>query len=212
MTSDAPNPFIYGSPDGSWRSRRAARVGARGARAPLERVAKADLAPVRLALIDLAITGYFGFLAWAIFASGSGADPTTPAEAWAIVGFTVLVLVGLLVGFGHFLLQYVGLLGVLYARSEGEGGGWEMGPRWGFILRHRARLGRGEGLTVAVSELPPSRRGGRNYGKYRWTVQSSSDEVAFRSPVGLSATVRKQITAWAEAHAVSVTLEADPPA
>jgi len=187
-----------------------AGAGASGAKQPLERVAKADLAPVRLALIDLAITGYFGFLVWAIFASGSGADPTTPAEAWAIAGFTVLVLVGLLVGFGHFLLQYVGLLGVLYARSAG--GGWEIGPRWGFVLRHRARLDRGEGLTVVVDELPPSRRGGRNYGKYRWTVRSSSDEVSFRTPVGLSTIVREQITAWAEAHAVSVTFEADPPA
>jgi hypothetical protein len=210
VTSDAPNPFVYGSPDGSRRGRRAAGAGASGVKQPLERVAKADVSVVKLFLIDLAITAYAGFIAWAIVASGSGADSTTPAEAWAIVGFTVLALVGMLVGFGHFLLQYVGLLGVLYAR--GAGGGWEFGPRWGFVLRHRARLDRGDGLTVVVSELPPSRRGGRNYGKYRWTLQSSSDEVSFRSPVGLSETVRKQVTAWAEAHAVSVTLEADPPA
>ncbi len=203
MTSDAPNPFVYGSPDGSRRGRRReARLAAGPPKASIERVAKAHFSPVKFALIDVAITAYFALLVWAIVAPSSTGDARTPVEAWAIVGFTAVALVGVLVGFGHFLLQYVGLLGVLYARSAE--GGFEIGPRWGFVLRHRARLDHGEGLTVVVDELAPSRRGGRNYGKYRWTVQSSSDEVVFRSPVGLSPTVREQITAWAEAHAVSV--------
>jgi len=179
-----------------------ARTGASGTKQPLERMAKADVSVVKLALIDLAITAYVVVIVWAIVAGSSEPNEPTPAEAWAIVGFTALALVGLIVGLGHFLLQYVGLLGVLYARSASNG--WEIGPRWGFVLRHRVHLDRGEGLTIVVDELPPNRRGGRNYGKYRWTIQGSSDEVSFRSPVGLSATVHEQITSWAEAHDVPI--------
>lgn len=210
MNPDAPNPFIYGSPDGSRRGQRGAGSREGGPRGPVERVAKADFSLAKTVLIDLAITAYFAFIGWAVFVAASDSDAPSPAEAWAILGFTGLMLLGLVIGFGHYVLQYLGLLGVLYARSSG--GGWEMGPRWGFVLRHRARLHRREGLTILVEELAPNRRGGRNYGKYRWTLRGASDEVRFRSPVGLSSTVREQITTWAEAHAVPVTLEADPPA
>ena len=210
MTSDAPNPFIYGSPDGSGRGSRATGGGAGAAREPIERVAKADLSVAKLVLIDFAITAYLVFVGWAIFASSSESDAPSPAEAWVVFGFTALMLLGLLIGFGHFVLQYVGLLGVLYAR--GTGGGWEFGPRWGFILRHRLRVESQERLTVSVAELTPRERGGRNYGKYRWTLRGASDEVRFRSPVGLSTTVRRQVTEWAGTHAVAISLEAEPSA
>jgi hypothetical protein len=210
VSSDAPNPFIFGSPDGSGRGRRGIGGGAGEAKGPVERVAKADFSVAKLVLIDLAITAYFGFIAWALFASSSESDAPSPAEAWFVLGFTVLMLLGLLIAFGHFVLQYLGLLGVLYARSAG--GGWEFGPRWGFILRHRLRVGPQERVAIAVAELPPRERGGRNYGKFRWTLRGASDEVRFRSPVGLTTTVRDQIAAWAGAHSVSLAPETEPSA
>jgi hypothetical protein len=184
--------------------------GARGTKEPIERVAKADFSVEKTVLIGLAITAYVAFIGWAVFFSSSESDAPSPAVAWWILGFTVLMLLCLLIGFGHFVLQYVGLLGVLYARSTG--GGWEFGPGWGFILRHRLRVEPHERLTVSVAELTPRERGGRNNGKYRWTLRGASDEVRFRSPVGLPTTVRKQVTEWAGAHAVAISLEAEPSA
>jgi hypothetical protein len=203
VTTDAPNPFTYGSPDGSRRGRRAAR-------APLERVAKAKFSVAKLVLIDFAITAYLAFIGWAVFGSESESDAPEPPEAWLILGFTVLVLLGLLIGFGHFVLQYVGLLGVLYARSAGPG--WEIGPGWGFVLRHRLRLEAGETLVITVDELDGYSQRLRNYGKYLWTLNASAGRVKFRSPVGLSPTVHEQATAWAEAHAVFAILGGVPQA
>jgi hypothetical protein len=210
VSSEAPNPFVFGSPDGGRRGRRGAPDAWAGPSGPIERVAKADFSLARFIAIDLAITAYLAFIAWAMLAASSEQDAPPPAEAWAVLGFVVLTLAGLMVGFGHFVLQYVGLLGVLYARGVGQG--WEFGPRWGFIFRHRIRLESGEGLTIVVHELAEKERGGRNYGKFRWTLTAAGREVRFRTPVGPTATVRRQITAWAEAHALSMTLEADPPA
>ncbi len=156
-----------------------------GARSGVEMVARAPISFAKIFLIDGAIVAYLGFVTFAIVAGSSQGDAPSPAEAWAIIGFTALVLLGLLVGFGHFLLQYEGLLGALYAREATPG--WEFGPRWGFVLRHRLHVDAGETLTIVVDELPPARRGGKNYGKYRWTLSGSSGDLRFRSPVGLSA-------------------------
>lgn len=173
----------------------------------LERVAGAPLSTGRGFAVLAGVGAYVAFNFGIVVAAASDSPDFATTEMWIVIGVLGLEFVVLAAIFGHFVAQWVGALGVLYARESGAG--WELGPAWGFVFRRRLAIDPGARVAVSVRKLTARERNGRNYANYRWDLRAGDAALTFRSTVGLSDAIRDDIAQWGQRRFLRIDV-ADP--